>query len=633
MNASLFRFKNFSIVFLALSALVFASTAFAQAESDISVTSVENSADPVIAGSPPFNIDYTFTVTNNGPDEATSVVIDMEFATTIAVPACAIITSQGTGILTSWAVGTLANGASATYQLQCNADSTVPDGATLSMLAALASLDQTDPDDTNNSATEDSTVALEVDIALSATKSIDPVVAGSGTDNLEVSLIVANIGPSDATGVVVDTVWVLPAGVVPTSFTPSQGTVDEFGVWTIGALTVAQGEVNLTAVLTVGPTTVAGTDVISGTATVSAADQPDGDETNDTITGAVSVRETSATFRVGKVFTEGDGPSVNMTLTCNGVIEDTGSVTGGGFVSLTATGFLQDVFGTTNCVVSEEIPAGYFPAYSADCDVTAVDGAANATEGEGVYACTVTNAETHSTFLVTKAYSDGNLDAVEVTLTCNTGLPLEQSFEISDGNPVDFVMTNFVEGEMDCEVTETGTADGYTPSYDNGSVVSATSCVFADVTSSAHSCAITNTVGGVTFTVNKVWDFVNDGNDMDTSVDITITCDSEITNDGASEDDGTWSYTGTTLGTDYISAQVIPELPYSTCSATEDDVSSAVEVDNQCSGIQLSAGQGNSCTITNTVFFEGIPTLNQYGLAILALLMLGVGFVGFRRFV
>jgi len=33
------------------------------------------------------------------------------------------------------------------------------------------------------------------------------------------------------------------------------------------------------------------------------------------------------------------------------------------------------------------------------------------------------------------------------------------------------------------------------------------------------------------------------------------------------------------------------------------------------------------------VFFEGIPTLNHYGMAILALLMLGVGFVGFRRFV
>ena len=41
---------------------------------------------------------------------------------------------------------------------------------------------------------------------------------------------------------------------------------------------------------------------------------------------------------------------------------------------------------------------------------------------------------------------------------------------------------------------------------------------------------------------------------------------------------------------------------------------------------------GDSCTITNTIFFEGIPTLNQYGLALMALLMLGIGLVGFRRF-
>jgi hypothetical protein len=34
------------------------------------------------------------------------------------------------------------------------------------------------------------------------------------------------------------------------------------------------------------------------------------------------------------------------------------------------------------------------------------------------------------------------------------------------------------------------------------------------------------------------------------------------------------------------------------------------------------------------VFFEGggIPTLNQYGLILMALLMLGIGAVGFRRF-
>ena len=47
----------------------------------------------------------------------------------------------------------------------------------------------------------------------------------------------------------------------------------------------------------------------------------------------------------------------------------------------------------------------------------------------------------------------------------------------------------------------------------------------------------------------------------------------------------------------------------------------------------VTPGKGGDCTFTNAVFFEGIPTLSQYGMAIMVLLMLGVGFVGFRRFV
>ena len=45
----------------------------------------------------------------------------------------------------------------------------------------------------------------------------------------------------------------------------------------------------------------------------------------------------------------------------------------------------------------------------------------------------------------------------------------------------------------------------------------------------------------------------------------------------------------------------------------------------------VTLGGSGSCTIYNTVFFEGIPSLNQFGLMILALLMLGVGAVAFRR--
>jgi hypothetical protein len=66
---------------------------------------------------------------------------------------------------------------------------------------------------------------------------------------------------------------------------------------------------------------------------------------------------------------------------------------------------------------------------------------------------------------------------------------------------------------------------------------------------------------------------------------------------------------------------------------------SAYEVTSTCGNgkegvIRVRVGDSSAgCTFTNTLFFEGIPTLSQYGLAIMALLMLGVGFVGFRRFV
>ncbi|MBT8048950.1 MAG: IPTL-CTERM sorting domain-containing protein, partial [Gammaproteobacteria bacterium] len=70
------------------------------------------------------------------------------------------------------------------------------------------------------------------------------------------------------------------------------------------------------------------------------------------------------------------------------------------------------------------------------------------------------------------------------------------------------------------------------------------------------------------------------------------------------------------------------------CTAYETNVdSSEVETTDDCEPRMLVEAAGsNGCEINNTVFFEGIPTLSQYGLALMALLMLGVGMVGFRRF-
>ena len=37
------------------------------------------------------------------------------------------------------------------------------------------------------------------------------------------------------------------------------------------------------------------------------------------------------------------------------------------------------------------------------------------------------------------------------------------------------------------------------------------------------------------------------------------------------------------------------------------------------------------CTITSSLFFEGIPSMSTYGKAFLVLLLLSFGFIGIRR--
>ena len=71
-----------------------------------------------------------------------------------------------------------------------------------------------------------------------------------------------------------------------------------------------------------------------------------------------------------------------------------------------------------------------------------------------------------------------------------------------------------------------------------------------------------------------------------------------------------------------------------TCTVTENLVEGGIEVDSSdCQSVSVLVGGSAACTIVNTRLYEGIPTLSQYGLGVLALLMLGMGFVAVRRFV
>lgn len=267
---------------------------------------------------------------------------------------------------------------------------------------------------------------------------------------------------------------------------------------------------------------------------------------------------------------------------------------------------------------------------------------------------------TRARFEVTKNFDDDNPNGVEVTISCNTGLPLEQSKVITESESVEFVVVEFDTGELDCEITET-VPNGYSAVYFDGSTNSSTECEYLDVPTGAEfSCQITNSPEPVNIAIGKDWVFAgtNDGEGIDLRYELVLWCDAEIVGGdqvglGVEAPSGNGPECGLIApwqeaaqgyefhdwckplqgeGPDTFNVGVIPEYPDSHCYVVETVYDGAVEVDNGCQSLTVSAGQGTACTVTNTVFFEGIPTMDRYGLAVLALLMLGAGLVGMRRF-
>jgi hypothetical protein len=246
-------------------------------------------------------------------------------------------------------------------------------------------------------------------------------------------------------------------------------------------------------------------------------------------------------------------------------------------------------------------------------------------------------------FRVTKHFTDGNPMDVEVEINCFTGLPLTQTQEINELRDVVFIVQSFGPGELDCDITEV-VPTGYSPTYTASATETGiglvdddeSGCHYDDVVGGEFVCAIVNTPDPVDVTVNKVWIIDGQGGDqLDSGYDLELHCSDEIV--GGSTN-GHWSktlYSGDSNGTSDTpySAAVIPDWDGGTnCWVDETVYDGSVEVNNGCSDLHVDIGVGDSCTITNSVFYEGIPTLNQYGMVILALLMLGMGFVGFRRF-
>ncbi len=234
---------------------------------DLTITKTD-SPDPVKEGS---NLTYTITVTNSGPDTATNVFVTdtlpsgVTFVSSSASPG----SCSGTSTVTC-NLGTINSGSNATVTLVITPTAAGPLSNTASVSTSV-----TDPDNTNDSATENTTVnPVQADLVLAKTDSPDPVTVGN---NLTYTITVTNSGPDTATNVVVtDT---LPGGVTFDFVSPSEGSCSGTSTVTCNLGAISNGN-SATIDIRVTPTT-AGT--LSNTANVtSSVTDPDNTDNGDT---------------------------------------------------------------------------------------------------------------------------------------------------------------------------------------------------------------------------------------------------------------------------------------------------------------------------------------------------------------
>jgi uncharacterized repeat protein (TIGR01451 family) len=285
---------------------------------DLSITKTDD-ADPVTAGT---DLTYTISVANAGPDDATNVVV------TDPLPAgAAFVSATGGGTesggTVTWNLGTVANGGSTDVTVTVLVDQSQT--AALSNTASVTS-DVPDPDGSNDSATENTTVTA--DAALTVVKSTTATTVSPGAQ-VEYTISVSNAGPSDATNVVVTDA--LPAGTTFVSATgggtESTGTV----TWAVGALANG-GSTAFTITLQINTDA---TGDIQNTAVVT-SDTSDPDSSDDTSSVGINVdpvggRQTDVGVRKTadhSSVSDGDTVDYTISVTNNGPATATGVVVG-----------------------------------------------------------------------------------------------------------------------------------------------------------------------------------------------------------------------------------------------------------------------------------------------------------------
>ncbi|MFN4083066.1 MAG: Ig-like domain-containing protein, partial [Bacteroidia bacterium] len=176
------------------------STPTPQPVTDLAVTKSASNMTPNVGSS----ITFTVTASNNGPSNATGVVV------ADAIPAgytvSSVTPSTGTWSAPNWTIGNLANGGSATLTVVATVNASGPYTNTATITG-----NETDPNLANNSASVTPAPVPVTDLAV--TKSASNMTPNVGS-SITFTVTASNNGPSNATGVVV-------ADAIPAGYTVS----------------------------------------------------------------------------------------------------------------------------------------------------------------------------------------------------------------------------------------------------------------------------------------------------------------------------------------------------------------------------------------------------------------------------
>lgn len=556
--------------------------------SDLSLIKGDNDFDAV-AGT---LLTYQFAVNNAGPSAADAItVVDtlppgVAYVSDTATPGC-VEAPAGT---VTCVLGDALAGADGFFDMVVAIGSSVTDPIITNV--AVVSSDSNDPDEANNIDDEQTNVDTLAD--LSIIKTADPVDLVALGEQLTYSFYVENDGPSDAQNV--QTIDDLPLAFAGRVASMPNECNEVLGVITCDWGTLPAGfNTTYDIVINVPEQSDALGGQLNEVEIVTTTTDPDG--ANNDSSAAVQVvvavpADDTALISVQKFFLDGnDETPVTLKLQCasGSYAPDTVVVNPDTFFEAPIGTMVEHIFVITNipdgvpnpCTVVEETVDGY----------------------DGVYVCP----------------PDGSTSVVDDDLCVTDG----------DIDPIDL------------------------PESD--------ACGWLDVTTGdSNLCIVLNVPAPVDVDVTKVWETLG-AEQADFSADATIRlrCPDALGIVDGTLVNGAWVATVDLVEADgdfddeddnYIGEgiaefEVIPawyptaadpdDQEFTECVATEVGISNnTVEVDeSDCANIEVEAGMGDECTITNTVFFEGIPTLNQYGMALLALLMLGMGFIGMRRLV